>query len=165
MLWSRFFCWHPFPAVGRLNGMVSLFARFEELSHITSPFWSRDKVNPVIPLFFTNRTSQLADIVVKSSAASHIVTRLFFPDLRSSKWFPPLCYIDFSSRSSKALWLFYSLGRELSSLLICCWIKCYIVSIHESILLPIEYSVLGYSLLDNLIHYEKRCVIYQLTPR
>ena len=37
--------------VGRLNGVVSLVTVFEELSHVTSPFWSRDKVNRGIRLF------------------------------------------------------------------------------------------------------------------
>ena len=42
--------------VERLNGVISLVTVFEELSHIMSLFWSRNKVNRKICLFFTNRT-------------------------------------------------------------------------------------------------------------
>ena len=101
-----------------------------------------------VSVSFTNMTFEVADVVVRSLAATHKVPPLFIPTcLRSSKRFPPFYCIDWSSCSLNALWLFYSLGRELSSLLVCCRIKSYIVLIHLSILLPTEYSVLGYSLL------------------
>ena len=87
------------------------------------------------------------------------------PEQRSSKWFPPFCCMDFSSRSTNALWLFYSLGRELIFLLVCCRIKCYIALIHLSLLFPTKYSLLGYNLLNNLMCYKKWGIIYELTPR
>ena len=120
--------------VGRLNGVVSLVTVIEELSNVTSPFWSCDKSNPK-SLSFTNRTSEAADVVVRYSAASHII--------------PPLCFIDLSSCSSIALWLFYRLGGN--------WVpSCYVVLIPSSVL-PTEYSVLGFSPLDILMHYKNQC--------
>ena len=38
--------------IGRLNGVVSLVTMFEEFSHVMSPFWSYDKANSVIHLFY-----------------------------------------------------------------------------------------------------------------
>ena len=46
---------------------------FEELSHITSPFWSRDKASPGISLFFGS-----TDVIARSSAAMHMVAPLLF---------------------------------------------------------------------------------------
>ena len=48
--------------------------------------------------------------------------------------------------------------------LVSCRIRCYIV-INNLSVLPTKYSVLGYSLLENLMHYKKHCVIYELTAR
>ena len=82
-------------------------------------------------------------------------------DLRSRKWFLFLWSVDLSSYSSNALWFFYSLGWKLIFLLVCHRIKCYIVLIHLFVLLPTEYFVLGYSLLDNLMHYKKWFIMYE----
>ena len=38
--------------VWRLNGVFFLVLVFEELFHVTSPFWSRDNANPGIHLFY-----------------------------------------------------------------------------------------------------------------
>ena len=38
--------------VGRLNEVVSLVTVFEELTHVTSPFWSRDKVDREIHILY-----------------------------------------------------------------------------------------------------------------
>ena len=55
---------------GRLNKVVSLvIEKFEELSYITSPFWSCDKVNQGIHLFH-KQDIRRADMVVCSSVAS-----------------------------------------------------------------------------------------------
>ena len=40
---------HP---VERLNGLISLVTMFEELFHVVSLFWLRDKANPGINLFY-----------------------------------------------------------------------------------------------------------------
>ena len=122
---------------------------------LTNSFWSRWPRG--IPLFFTNRTSEMVDIVIRASP--------FYPDLRSRKWVLTLGCTDGSSCFSNALWLFYSLGRKFSSRHVWCRIECYIVLIHLSVLLPTKYSVLDYALLNNLMPYKKRCVIYELTPR
>ena len=37
----------------------------------------------------------------------------------------------------------------------------YVVIIHLSVFLPTEYSMFGYFLLDNLMHYNKQYVIYK----
>ena len=50
---------------------------------------------------------------------------------------------------------FVAWGGNLVPFLVDYKIKCYIVLIHLSVLLPTEYSVLGYSTLDNQMHYEK----------
>ena len=105
-------------SIGRLNGVIYLVTVFEELSRHKSflVMWQGKPRNAS----FVNRTSEATDIVVRYSAAIHMVPSAFFLDLRSSMWFPPLCCTDFSLCSSKALWLFYSLGQALSFLLICC---------------------------------------------
>ena len=56
-------------AVGRLNEVVSLVTVFEELYQVTSPFWSRDKVNRGIRLFHEEVFSR-TNVVVHSSAAN-----------------------------------------------------------------------------------------------
>ena len=87
-----------------------------------------------VSISFTNMTFEVADVVVRSSAATHMVPPLFIPTfLRSSKRFPPFYCIDWSSCSLNALWLFYSLGLELSSFLVCCRIQCYTVLINTSL--------------------------------
>ena len=150
---------YPFHAIGRLNGVVSLVPVFEEL-FLTSrvlfgpvPKWIRKSTS------FTNRTSKAADFVISFlSSDAHGAT----PFYRTSKWFPSIYCMDFSTCFSNVLWLFYGLGRELCTLLVCCIIRCYI---DLSVLFLTKYSLLGYSLLGNLMHNKKRCVIYELTPR
>ena len=67
--------------------MISLVTVFEELSHVTSPFWLRDKMNRVICLFH-GQNLRRADIVVYSSAASSWGLPLLFSKLEKRKWFP-----------------------------------------------------------------------------
>ena len=78
-------------------------------SHVTSLFWSREKMNPGIPLFYEQ---DFRRSFAPQQWRSWYLPIL--PDLRISQWFPPLCCMVFSSCSSYALWLFYTLGRELS---------------------------------------------------
>ena len=81
-----------------LNGVVLLVTVSEEHSHVTSPIWSREKVNRVI-CFFHKQVLKRADIVVRSSRRGHEA----FPTLDSrhekSKWLPPFWCMDISFRS------------------------------------------------------------------
>ena len=75
--------------VGRLNGEVSLVTVLEELSHVTSPFWSGDKENQGILLFLKN-VLRTADVVVRSIAVSTWSLPFLF-SRSEKKWFPSSC--------------------------------------------------------------------------
>ena len=146
--------------IGRLNGVVSLVIGFEELSYVTSPFWSRHRMNRKIhPL---SRTG-----LVKSWRGSLLLRgehmkppSFIFPTGEEQMVFTFLLYGLFYL-FLECLWLLYSLGRELSSLLILRTIKCHIILIDlNCFLLNI---LLCYSLCDNLMHFKKRGVIYEST--
>ena len=56
----------------RLNGVVSLVTVFEELSHVSNLFWSRDKVNRGISLF-DEQNLRRADVVVSLLNSEHML--------------------------------------------------------------------------------------------
>ena len=60
---------------GRLNKVAPLVTEFEELSHVTSPIWSRDKMNWGIRLFHEQ------DLFVRSSRWAHPTSLLYILDL------------------------------------------------------------------------------------
>ena len=142
--------------------MVSLVPVFEELPQVTSSFWLHDKTNPGIPLFL-RKGLQKRQTWSFAPQQRCTCASPFFPDLRSSKWFPSICCIGLSLCSSNSLRLFYSLGRKLSAFLVYIGIKCFIVFFHLSVLLSTKYSVLDFSRLNNQMHNKKRCIIYKLT--
>ena len=87
-----------FTAVGRLNGVIPLVTAFQDLSHITSPFWSRENVKREI------RPFQEQDFEVTRRASSFLLASILgLPPLYStpemSKLFPSFCCVDFSACS------------------------------------------------------------------
>ena len=79
----------------RLNVVVFLLTVFNELSHVTNQFWSRNNVNRWICL-----SQSWPDIVVRSPRRVHGTSLLYIPE--ESKWFPPFCWMDFSVCSLNA---------------------------------------------------------------
>ena len=120
--------WERHEGAGRLNGVVSLVTVFEQLSHVTSPFWSCDKVNWGIHLF-EEQDLRTADLVICSSAVSKWCLSPLSSRLEKIKWFLSFCCMGLYSCSLNTLWLFYGMGKELSSLLVLCTIKYHIISI------------------------------------
>ena len=62
------------------------------------------------------------------------------------------------------LWLLYSLGAgtEFPTRIVYNWTSHYN---NWLVLFPTEYSVLGYSLWNNVMHYKNKDVIHELIPR
>ena len=79
--------------LGGLNGMVSLITMSEELSYVTTSFWSRDNVNQDIHLFH----EQVFELT--SGGSFLLASTWCLPPLHSRpekiKWFPSFCYMDF----------------------------------------------------------------------
>ena len=73
--------------------MVSLVTVFEEPSHVTSLFWSRDKVNWEIYLFHEQVFRRAACGLFLSASTWDLPFLYSRPE--KSKWFPPFCYMDF----------------------------------------------------------------------
>ena len=113
---------------------------------------------------FMNRTLSWADVLIRSSAASTWSLRPLYSRSEKSKWFPPFMLDELFCLFLERMWLLYKLRRKMSFRLILCTIKC-LYHINWLVLFPNEYSVLGYSLWDNLMLYKKRSLIHKITPR
>ena len=118
-------------------------------------------MNRVICLFY-ERILRRADVVICYIVVSTWGFHPLYSRLEKNKWFLPFFLYGVFSLFLEHMWLLYNLGRQLISLLILYTSKCFIIVI-DLFLFPTEYSVLDYSLVDNLMHYKKQGVIHELT--
>ena len=125
----------PNMTVRRLNRVVSLVRVFEELSHVTSPFWSSDKVNPGICLFH-EQDLRRADHGGSLLSGEHMRTSSYIPDLRRVSGFHLFFFFLLYELLCLFLERLYNLKRDLSSLRVLCTIKCLIILIDLLCFLP-----------------------------
>ena len=142
-------CWET-------DKVVSLDTAFEELSHITSPFWSHDKVNRGIRHFHEQDFE-----LTRCGGSLLLVSTWNLPPLFSrpqkSEWFSPFCCMDFSLSSLKACDSCIVSGGNWIPYLYCVQLLCLIILIDWfCFLLNI---LLGYFVWDNLMHYKKNGVL------
>ena len=123
-----------------------------------SPFRSRDKANPGIPLFYEQDFRNERD--GRSFLSSDVHGAFpFYQTWEAVSSFHIFVICTFLHVLRTHWGSFRDCDGNLVSFLVCSRIDCYIALIHWSVCLPTEYFCVNLLSFDNLLHYKKRCVI------
>ena len=124
-------------------------------------FSLRDKVNRGIRLFY-EQNFRRADVVVHPAVISTWSLSPLFSRPEKSKRLPPFCFMDFSVCFLNVCDSCIARDGNLVPYSNCVKVK-YRIIYNWLVLFPTEYSVLGFSLKDNLIRYKKWGVFHEFT--